>query len=145
MNIGIFILIVIILAAVYYILSGNKTADNTISEIEKDTAIVYSDSKASISSHDDYLIDDQGRKYKVLNLTREIPRRTYILGDLNGKYCGEIDKESEIEYFQEKFFDFNIYEITVSNSKIQKDIPFKIKNASDFPRERLPELLNVNI
>ena len=71
MNIGIFILIVIILVALYYFFSKNDATDNTISEIEKDTAKVYSDSKASISSHDDYLIDDQGRKYKVLNLTRE--------------------------------------------------------------------------
>ena len=103
MNIGIFILIVIILVALYYFFSKNDAADNTISEIEKDTAKVYSDNIGSISLHNDYLIDNNGRKYKELNLTREIPRRTYILGDLNGKYWGEIDQESETEYFQEKF------------------------------------------
>ena len=146
MNIDFFILIVLIIVALYYFFNRNKTADNTISEIEDDTAEVYSKNKTtSDSSHKDYLIDSQGRKYIELNLTREIPRRTYILGDLTGKYCGEIDQESEIEYFQEKFFDFNIYEITVSNSKTQKDVPFEIKNASDFPRERLPELLAIRL
>jgi energy-coupling factor transporter transmembrane protein EcfT len=145
LNIGIFILIVIILVALYYFFSKNDATDNTISEIKKDTAKVYSDNIGSISLHNDYLIDNNGRKYKLLNLTREIPRRTYILGDLTGKYWGEIDQESETEYFQEKFFDFNIYEITVSNSKTQKDVPFEIENASDFPRERLPELLAIRL
>jgi len=145
LNIGIFILIVIILVALYYFFSKNDATDNTISEIKKDTAKVYSDNIGSISLHNDYLIDNNGRKYKLLNLTREIPRRTYILGDLTGKYWGEIDQETETEYLQEKFFDFNIYEITVSNSKTQKDVPFEIENASDFPRERLPELLAIRL
>ena len=53
-----------------------------------------------IALEEEILIDEEGRKYKILNLVRELPRRTYILGDLNGKYWGEIDTKKETEFVQ---------------------------------------------
>lgn len=121
--------------ALYYYLSSNKVDEKIISKNEI----------GDIEFEEEILLDDEGRKYKILKLIRETPRRTYILGNLNGKYWGEIDTKKETEFAQHKFFDFNIYEITVSNSITNNKTPFKIDELSSFPRERLPKLLNIRL
>jgi len=123
------------LYALYYYFSSNKVSEKIISKNEI----------GDIEFEEEILIDDEGRKYKILKLIRETPRRTYILGNLNGKYWGEIDTKKETEFAQHKFFDFNIYEITVSNSITNNKTPFKIDDLSSFPRERLPKLLNIRL
>lgn len=88
------------------------------------------------------LFDDFGRKYKNIAKTREIPRKTFLFGRLNGKYWGELDQIKEHEFLHSKFYDFNIYEIEVSNT-IHQFTPFIIPQDARFPRERLPALLPI--
>ena len=153
MSIGIFILIGIILFALYYYFSGNKVGENTVQKNETNTSLRDTTNKnivtvkeiVNLEFEEEILIDEEGRKYKILNLVREKPRRTYIFGDLNGKYWGEIDTKKDSEFLQHKFFDFNIYEITVSNSLASNRIPFVLDELSGFPRERLPKLLTIRL
>lgn len=88
------------------------------------------------------LIDEFGKKYKNINKTREIPRRTFLFGTLHGKYWGELDEIKDQEYQHTKFYDFNIYEIEVSNT-LHQFTPFNIAQDARFPRERLPSLLPI--
>lgn len=139
--------------ALYYYFSTNKVEDNAVQQKETNKSINNTTNKTKISENEiediefeeEILSDEEGRKYKILNLVRELPRRTYILGDLNGKYWGEIDTKKETEYVQQKFFDFNIYEITVSNSITNNETPFILDELSSFPRERLPKLLTIRL
>lgn len=87
-------------------------------------------------------LDEEDRKYRLVNKTKEVPRRTYLLGTLYGKYWGEVDgrKESEYKYFQ--FYDFHIYEAEVYNAEISITA-FAFTPDTKFPRERLPKLLPV--
>jgi hypothetical protein len=87
-------------------------------------------------------IDESGRQYKNINKTRETPRRTYLFGTLHGKYWGELDEIKEQEYQHTKFYDFNIYEIEVSDT-VHQCTPFNIAQDARFPRERLPSLLPI--
>ncbi|ANH83102.1 hypothetical protein A8C56_20850 [Niabella ginsenosidivorans] len=87
-------------------------------------------------------LDKKGRKYRLVNKTREVPRRTYLLGTLYGKYWGEMDGRKELEYKQAQFYDFHIYEAEVSNAAISRT-PFTFTPDVQFPRERLPKLLPV--
>jgi hypothetical protein len=82
--------------------------------------------------------DDIG-EYEIVNKTRELPRKTYILGTLYGKYWGEIDAQKEQEYLHSKFFDFHVYEAHIEGSEISRT-PFAFVADSGFPRERLPQL-----
>lgn len=139
--------------ALYYYFSSNKVGENVVQQKETNTSVNNATNKNIISENEiediefeeEILIDEEGRKYKILNLVRELPRRTYILGDLNGKYWGEIDTKKETEFVQNKFFDFNIYEITVSNSITNNETPFILNELSSFPRERLPKLLTIRL
>lgn len=86
--------------------------------------------------------DENGRLYKRVLKSREIPRKTYLLGTLHGKYWGEIDTEKEEEFEYSKFYDFHIYESDVTDAEISIT-PFEFTPDSRFPRERLPQLLPI--
>ena len=149
----IFLLIGIILFALYYYFSSNKVVKNVVQQKNTKTSINITTNKNIVSENktedikfeEELLFDEEGRKYKILNLVRELPRKTYILGDLNGKYWGEIDTKKEIEFVQHKFFDFNIYEVSVKNviTRTNEDGPFQDLILSDFPREKLPKLISI--
>lgn len=136
--------------ALYYYFSGNEVRESVVHPIQTNVNennstnnnFVTENKIEDIEFEEEIFIDSEGRKYKILNLVREIPRRTYILGDLNGKYWGEIDTQKEKEFVQHKFFNFNIYEVTVKNV-LTNDSPFKNQIESEFPRERLPKLLPI--
>lgn len=85
-------------------------------------------------------VDEQG-KYFLLEKTRQIPRRTYIQANINGKFWGEIDEFYSTQFSNSKFFNFNIYEVTLTNAKYSK-VPFPNNLDLKFPREQLPKLLN---
>ncbi|SDC80130.1 ABC transporter permease [Niabella drilacis] len=87
-------------------------------------------------------LDEEGRKYRLVNKTKEVPRNTYLLGTLYGKYWGEMDGRKESEYKQVQFYDFHIYEAEVHNAEISR-MPFAFTPDAQFPRERLPKLLPV--
>lgn len=143
MNIEIIILFVTIVIALYYFFSRNKAVEKVESNNELNPTSNNNSEILNTESDDEILIDENGNNYKILNLIREIPRRTYILGDLNGKYWGEIDTKKETEFVQHKFFDFNIYEISVTNSLTNNETPFVLDELSSFPRERLPKLFTI--
>ena len=93
---------------------------------------------------EEIFIDEYGKKYKNIIKEREIPRRTYLSGKLNGKYWGEQDIVKEQEYEHCKFYDFNIYEIEISETA-DAPVPFDFPLDSTFPRNRLPSLLPVTL
>lgn len=83
--------------------------------------------------------DENDKEYEVVNKTRELPRKTYLIGILYGKYWGEIDAQKEQEFLHSKFFDFHVYEAHIEDSEISRT-PFNFVPDSGFPRERLPQL-----
>lgn len=131
------VIVILIIAIVAYFLFFNKKKGNI-------TVIADSQSKTENTtaiSDEEIFIDEIG-KYKIVNKTREIPRKTYLLGTLHGKYWGEIDAEKEEEYKYSQFYDFHIYEAEVSNSEISIT-EFAFTPDANFPRERLPQLLPI--
>lgn len=87
---------------------------------------------------------DEKGEYFLEHKVREIPRKTFLLGNLIGKYWGELDAIKDEEYVNHKFYDFNVYEISLKN--VQDSIkPFESKENSNFPRERIPKLLPVSL
>lgn len=90
-------------------------------------------------------IDENGFKNEKVTYEVKTPRKTYIYGDINGKYRGVFLKYSE-EYYNTEFYDFEIYEALADLKKTSKNIPFDNEcNRNQFPREKLPEKLKVHI
>ncbi len=83
--------------------------------------------------------DEQGQ-YKLVEVAREIPRRTYIKALLHGKYWGEIDEVYSNQFEHSRFFDFHIYEVELKNAVYQR-VPFEVAQNLRIPSERLPRLL----
>jgi len=102
-----------------------------------------------------------GERYKLINKTREVPRKTYLLGSLTGKYWGEMDRIKAEEYKQSQFYDFHIYEMEVETKTsascfccgalkqectglhTDEEGRFSLSSESNFPREKLPRLLPI--
>jgi hypothetical protein len=59
-----------------------------------------------------FLQDDKGY-YKVITRKREIPRKTYLSGQLRGKYQGQVAGSKKGQYEHTAFYDFHIYEAEV--------------------------------
>ncbi|MGV7106431.1 hypothetical protein [Flavobacterium sp. U410] len=90
-------------------------------------------------------IDENGIKCLKVTYEIKIPRKTYILGSVKGKYRGSLLKISE-EFYNSEFYEFEIYEALVRIEQTSKNISFNNQcNAKEFPREKLPELLKVFI
>ena len=135
------IIIISILFFLYLIFKKN-TAKNSFSRNENTVdknlnEIVYTNGEYE----DNIFIDENGLEYRLVGKTREIPRQTFIKANLNGKYWGELDENISYQFSNSKFYDFNIYEVTLNNSEYSK-VPFKIEVDYKIPREKLPKLLN---
>ncbi len=152
-----FITIIIVSALVAFLFSVRKKKEvaTTDSPLQNEKQL-EEDRKDSA----EVLMDDHGRRYKQIVRTREVPRKTFLLGRLHGKYWGEIDIIKEEEYEYSKFFDFHIYEIQVQTEKLndcacrkqpcfglhtETEGPFDFISNANFPRERLPQLLPVQL
>lgn len=144
-------IIIIILILLFFLLIPQKKKAIEETPVAKNQAgqnpsLNLSDTFFSETDEDaipeEIFIDDNGQKYKNINKTREIPRKTYLRGELKGKYWGVIDQLKEQEFLYSKFYDFNIYEVEVANCK-DKKTPFDFPPDSNFPREKLPALLPV--
>lgn len=136
------IIIIAILVFLYFFFFRTKTADKSIvvnDEIVKDNHIDFSG--AELINEDEIFSDENGQKYKLVEKTRDLPRHTYIKALLNGKYWGEIDENFSNQFEHSKFFDFNIYEVTLKNAVYSKS-PFQLQQDLKIPREKLPKLLN---
>lgn len=97
--------------------------------------------------HEEFFIGEDGNRY--VSRTKEIltPRKTFLKGEISGKYRGD-------RIFLENpgpnraLFDFEIYEATVecgSRDNFRKEKPFKVKGKIEFPREKLPNTIPVTI
>lgn len=132
------VIIIIIIAVILYYLFWNKKTD------EKAIAINEENKNNEIGIKEFYeeeIYTDENGRYRLVEKTREIPRRTYIKAVLNGKYWGEIDEQFSNQFAHSKFFDFNIYEVTLNNAEYSK-FPFEINEDYNIPREKLPKLLH---
>lgn len=134
------IIIIIIIAVILYFLFWNKKTDDKTIAVSKDekNKILYE--QAEELTEEEIYTDENGQ-YKLLENTREIPRRTYIKATLNGKYWGEIDEQYSNQFEHSKFFDFNIYEVTLKNA-VYGVVPFELEQDLRIPREKLPKLLH---
>ena len=138
MDIVFLVIIVIICLLIFYFLKKRSRKVNPIVF----SSLSQTEISSEIVSSEEILIDENGAKYRNLYKTREVPRKTFIKGDLIGKYWGELDSAKEEEYKNTKFYDFNIYDAEVSNTQYQFT-PFAVKGDTSFQRERLPELLPI--
>lgn len=136
------IIIIAILVFLYFFFFRTKTEENTIA-VKDETAsknpVELSD--VEIINEDEIFTDENGLEYKLVDKTREIPRRTYIKAFLNGKYWGEIDENFSNQFEHSKFFDFNIYEVSLKNA-VYSHFPFQLEQDLRIPREKLPKLLH---
>lgn len=133
------VIIIIIITVILYFLFWNKKTDNkaiAVSEDDEDDNIEISE-----LTEEEIYTDENGLEYKLVEKTKEIPRRTYIKAILNGKYWGEIDEQFSNQFAHSKFFDFNIYEVSLKNAEYSQ-FPFEIKEDYNIPREKLPKLLH---
>lgn len=136
------IIIIVILAFLYFFIFRTKTEEKVIvdkDESVKENPIEFSD--VEIIKEDEIFTDENNLKYKLVEKSREIPRHTYIRALLNGKYWGEIDKDFSKQFEQSKFFDFNIYEVTLKNA-VYSNSPFQLEHDLRIPQEKLPKLLH---
>lgn len=137
------IIIIAILVFLYFIFFKKKVEDKTIA-VAKDKIIKENPVKFSgveIIDEDKIFTDENRLQYKLVEKTRELPRHTYIKAFLNGKYWGEIDENISNQYEHSKFFDFNIYEVTLKNA-VYSHSPFQLVQDLKIPREKLPKLLH---
>ena len=133
------IIIIIIAVILYFLFWNNKTESNDIA-VSEDGKNKTDYIEAEELPEEEIYTDENGQ-YKLVELTKEIPRRTYIKATLNGKYWGEIDEHFSNQFVQSKFFDFNIYEVTLKNA-VYGSIPFQIEQDLRLPREKLPKFLH---
>jgi len=134
-----FIIITIITVILYFLFWNKKTDHNSIVVNESDN-IKNSYIKAEGLTEDEIFTDENGQ-YKIVEKTREIPRRTYIKAVLNGKYWGEIDEYISNQFSYSKFFNFNVYEVTLKNA-VYGSSPYPLEQDLRIPRERLPKHLH---
>ncbi|MEQ3690631.1 MAG: hypothetical protein ABNG98_03875 [Flavobacterium sp.] len=90
-------------------------------------------------------IDENGIEFHKITYETKTPRKTFILGNIKGKYRGTLLGYSD-EFYNSDFYDFEIYEALVDVIQTSKNIPFDSAcNKNQFPREKLPELLKVHV
>jgi len=123
-----------------------KDRNTAIDVIEKNQKIITAKElqTEAIITEEEFLTDETGRKYKDVEKVKEIPRKTYVLGQMHGKYWGELDQLKSDEYMQFRFYDFRIYEIWIDKVEY-KFSPFLISSDIRFPREKLPALLPITL
>lgn len=146
------IIIIAILIFLYFFFfkkkAESKGVTNTIKDKTSFANVVKDKTENKIEFADfeeineaEILTDENGLQYKLIDKTREIPRRTYIKAFLNGKYWGETDVNYTRQFQYSKFFDFNIYEVTLKNA-VYSNVPFQLEQDLRIPREKLPKLLH---
>lgn len=162
------VIIIALIILVTYWLFFRKEKDNKNVITQSNAAPVENveiieESKAE-APEEEIFIDENGLKYKNVSKTREIPRKTYLYGFLQGKYWGELDILKDEEYEHLKFYDFNIYEAEVKTKSANKTCTcitsekpvcdgfhtesegqFDFKPDTTFPKEKLPAVIPCTI
>jgi len=139
------IIIITILVFLYFFFFRTNTDEISIAEKEKvDSPSSSEILNIEVIDEDEIFTDDKGLEYRIAHKTRELPRHTYIKGNLNGKFWGEIDENYSNQFANSNFFDFNIYEVSLK-SAVYSHSPFQLKEDLKIPREKLPKLLNTTL
>jgi hypothetical protein len=134
------VIIITLIAVILYFLFWNKKTGRIPSAVTKDA-------KSKIKEIDinelevEKIYNDENGQFKLAYKTSEIPRRTYLKANLNGKYWGVIDEDYSNNFEYSKFFDFNFYEVSLKNA-VYDNIPFQLQQDFRIPREKLPKLLH---
>lgn len=137
------IIIILVLLVILYFFFNKSKLESTSSPQKKEEKIFRDNSLLrQLEKNESEIFTDENGKFIIENFTAEIPRKTYIKAFLQGKYWGEIDENYSSQFQQTKFFDFNIYEVTLHRAEYSKDYPFNINEEYLIPRQKLPKLLN---
>jgi len=137
----IFILIIIALLLLYlFFFKREKQINNPINEIPKGTISRVVEPTENIK---EIFVDDDGKEYWKEIKEKQIPRKTYIRGNIAGKYRGELIELDE-EHHNSTIYVFEIYEAEVNCQEVSEKFPFK-SNGVAFPKEKLPEILQVSL
>ena len=132
----IILIIILGIAIVYWMLFSGKTENKKIVFEQAQSKI---NSETKVKETETIFTDEHG-KFKIVKKQRELPRKTYIIGLLHGKYWGEIDPDKDNEYSHSKFYNFHIYEARVFDTVLSLT-EFDFVSDSRFPKDRLPPIL----
>lgn len=137
----IFILIIIALLLLYWFFFKREkpiasfiktTQENTVSKKTEPIELIK-----------EIFVDDSGKEYWKETKSIQIPRKTYIKGNITGKYRGELIEQEE-EIHNSTIYDFEVYEAEVTCQEYRKKIPFRSKGIP-FPKDKLPEIIQVSL
>lgn len=119
-----------------------KSPQSTITDKNR-VVVQSSEIESAIESieEEEIFLDENGLEFRLIEKTREVPRKTYLKANLKGKYWGQIDDNFSNQFQQSNFFDFNIYEVSLENA-VYGGLPFEIEPDLNIPRERLPKLIH---
>lgn len=119
-----------------------KSPQSTIPDKNR-VVVQSSEIESAIESieEEEIFLDENGLEFRLIEKTREVPRKTYLKANLKGKYWGQIDDNFSNQFQHSNFFDFNIYEASLENAVYSKQ-PFKLEPDLNIPRERLPKLIH---
>ena len=119
-----------------------KSLQSTIPDKNR-VVVQSSEIESAIESieEEEIFLDENGLEFRLIEKTREVPRKTYLKANLKGKYWGQIDDNFSNQFQHSNFFDFNIYEASLENAVYSKQ-PFKLEPDLNIPRERLPKLIH---
>jgi hypothetical protein len=136
------LIIIVVLILLYFFFFRKKSSQNAIPTKN----IVVNQSAGEVTAfepidEEEIFLDENGREFRLVEKTREVPRKTYLKANLNGKYWGQIDDNFSNQFQQSNFFDFNIYEASLENA-VYSELPFKLKPDLNIPRGRLPKLIH---
>ncbi|HLO73047.1 MAG TPA: hypothetical protein VK164_03845 [Flavobacterium sp.] len=135
----IYILIIIALFLLYwFFFKREKPIDTSINIIQKDNI-----SKIKQPIEKEIFIDENGKEYWKETKEIQIPRKTFIKGNISGKYRGELIELDE-ELHNSTIYGFEIYEAEVNCQEFREKILFKSKGVP-FPKDKLPEILQVSL
>ena len=95
------VIIIIIIAVILYFLFWNKKTDEKTIVVSGDDKNKTDYIEAEELTEEEIFTDENGR-YRLEQKIREIPRRTYIKAELNGKYWGEIDEQYSNQFEHSK-------------------------------------------
>lgn len=133
----------IIIALLLWLANRKSTNDVYKDEPQRRTGV-----NVNISMpEEEILIDEDGRKYKLVQRTIETPRKTYLSGEFIGKFRTKINPHLKDEFLYEKYYDIEIYEgeFVVNENGISKT-PFQhTEEHSQLPPGFLPNPLYCRI
>lgn len=96
--------------------------------------------------NEETFIGEDGCRYLKVTTEIKTPRKTFLKGEISGKYRGlQID---ENKFYNQLHFDFEIYEATVDCKHpdgFQTNEAFEVSSNNIFPKEKLPATLLVEL